>query len=103
MESRYEMWGTADTVMENCPFCTLPGSRIADANRHGLVVRDAFPVAVRARCQRLQAGPMGVSPLRRARLSRGASSHCPAATVSPLAGFHPSRALAAVTRARWRT
>jgi diadenosine tetraphosphate (Ap4A) HIT family hydrolase len=28
-----------------CPFCTLPAHRIIDANEHGIVVRDGFPVS----------------------------------------------------------
>jgi diadenosine tetraphosphate (Ap4A) HIT family hydrolase len=28
-----------------CPFCTLPESRLVNASRHGLVVRDAYPVS----------------------------------------------------------
>ena len=31
-------------VLPDCPFCTLPASRIIDRNEAGLVVRDAFPV-----------------------------------------------------------
>ena len=28
-----------------CPFCALPESRLVSASRHGLVVRDAYPVS----------------------------------------------------------
>lgn len=31
-------------VPPDCPFCTLPASRIIDRNEAGLVVRDAYPV-----------------------------------------------------------
>lgn len=31
-------------VPTDCPFCTLPASRIIDRNQAGLVVRDAYPV-----------------------------------------------------------
>jgi diadenosine tetraphosphate (Ap4A) HIT family hydrolase len=29
----------------NCPFCTLPESRIIAANPHALVIRDGFPIS----------------------------------------------------------
>ena len=29
----------------NCPFCTLPDSRIIKANDHALVIRDGFPIS----------------------------------------------------------
>ena len=29
----------------NCPFCTLPESRIVDSNAFGVVIRDAYPVS----------------------------------------------------------
>ena len=28
-----------------CPFCTLPPERIIDSSRHGLVIRDGFPIS----------------------------------------------------------
>ena len=31
--------------MSNCPFCTLPTSRIVHENEHCLAIRDAFPVS----------------------------------------------------------
>ena len=31
-------------VPPDCPFCTLPASRIIDRNEAGFVVRDAYPV-----------------------------------------------------------
>jgi diadenosine tetraphosphate (Ap4A) HIT family hydrolase len=29
----------------NCPFCTLPESRIVDCNAFGVTIRDAYPVS----------------------------------------------------------
>ena len=29
----------------NCPFCTLPASRIVKENDHALLIRDAYPVS----------------------------------------------------------
>ena len=29
----------------NCPFCTLPESRIVDSNAFGVTIRDAYPVS----------------------------------------------------------
>ena len=29
----------------SCPFCSLPRSRVIDENRHGLLIRDGFPVS----------------------------------------------------------
>ena len=29
----------------DCPFCSLPRSRINDENEHGLLIRDGFPVS----------------------------------------------------------
>lgn len=29
----------------NCPFCTLPTSRIVKENEHALLIRDAYPVS----------------------------------------------------------
>ncbi len=31
--------------MTDCPFCTLPSSRVVDRNEAGVVVRDAYPVS----------------------------------------------------------
>lgn len=31
--------------MTTCPFCAMPPARIVAANRHGMVVRDAYPVS----------------------------------------------------------
>ena len=28
-----------------CPFCTLPAERIIDSSRHGIVLRDGFPIS----------------------------------------------------------
>ena len=62
----------------------------------------SVPPAFGTRRRGLQAKGFGVSPLCGAGLLRYASSRCQRPSVSPLTGGHPSRALAATLRARWR-
>ena len=33
------------TTSKSCPFCSLPESRLVSTSKHGLVVRDAYPVS----------------------------------------------------------